>query len=436
MKKRVIGFFGVLLMVVSLLLVGSNLFQINKTVTITLGVFAGSNWDVPNGDCYRIFEDAIRYFEKNHPNVKVEMVSGIVKENYVEWISQQAILKKVPDVIMVPSEDFSMFAQTGILLNLDAYIKNDRNFDLYDFYTPSREAGVYQGSQYALPFESVPTLMYVNKTLLEREGIPLPDNNWTWEEFYQICDQVTKDRDGDGILDQFGVYGYDWLSAAHSNNASLFNQNGEITLTSDAMEESVRFVKKLNALNQNIEITAQDFDEGKVAFCPMKFSEYRAYKPYPWRVKKYSNFEWDCLMLPAGINGDNTSEITTLSMGISSHSQNKRYAWEFLKTLTYDETIQKELFSVSQGVSVLKKVTESEDVIQILMQDNPGDSTFQMRMLSEVMEKGSVSTYFTGYEEIISRLDAEMYRIINDGNGDIEDELNTLQQKCQTYMKE
>ena len=41
--------------------------------------------------------------------------------------------------------------------------------------------------QYALPYESVPTLMLVNKTLLKKEHIKMPDNNWTWDDFYKIC---------------------------------------------------------------------------------------------------------------------------------------------------------------------------------------------------------------------------------------------------------
>ncbi|WP_239480142.1 hypothetical protein [Massilimicrobiota timonensis] len=27
-----------------------------RQLTLTIGVFAGSNWDVPNGDCYKIID--------------------------------------------------------------------------------------------------------------------------------------------------------------------------------------------------------------------------------------------------------------------------------------------------------------------------------------------------------------------------------------------
>ena len=30
----------------------------------------------------------------------------------------------------------------------------------------------------------------------------------------------------------------------------------------------------------------------------MQFSQYRTYKPYPYRVSKYSTFEWDVIEMP------------------------------------------------------------------------------------------------------------------------------------------
>ena len=101
----------------------------------------------------------------------------------------------------------------------------------------------------------------------------------------------------------------------------------------------MEFTRKLEELNKGQSVNSAMFDKGMVAFCPMKFSEYRTYKPYPWRVKKYTNFEWDCIPMPAGPKGDNVSQLDTLSMGISASSSHKKLAWEFLKSLCYDQVI-------------------------------------------------------------------------------------------------
>ncbi|NBK96999.1 MAG: extracellular solute-binding protein [Erysipelotrichia bacterium] len=408
-----------------------------QNITLTIGLFAGSNWDVPNGNSYQIYEDTIARFEKENPNIKVKFVSGVVKEEYSNWLAKEVVKGDAPDVFVTLADDFTTFAKAGLLTNLNSFIEKDVNFQLSKYYTSSLSAGKYKDELYALPFESVPTLMFVNKTLLEKEGIPLPSNEWTWDDFYNICKQVSKDVDGDGKLDQFGVYGYDWKSAVFANGTTLFNEDGTQNKLNDArVNEAVEFTKKLTALNQNSMVKSQDFDEGRVAFCPMEFSQYRAYMPYPWKIKKYSNFEWECISLPAGPNGDNVSEINTLSFAINAKSRNKNEAWAFFKMLTYDETTQKNIFTYSQGVSTLKKVNASEEVIQMMLEDTPGDSQFEMRLLSDVMESGVVQKRFEKYDDAISMMNNEIYRIINEVEGDISTEMNTLYHKINVYLKE
>lgn len=408
-----------------------------KHITLTLGMYAGSNWDVPNGNGYQIYEDAIRRFEKKYPNVTVEFTSGIQKKDYSQWLSKQMLKGETPDVFMIPGSDLPTFAGAGALTNLTSFAKEDEKFSLDEYYSSSLKAGQYKDIQYALPFESVPTLMFVNKTLLRAEGVELPANDWTWDDFYKICETVTKDRNKDGKIDQFGVYGYDWKTAVFSNGATLFHKDGTSANLNDAkVIDAVNFTKKLTKLNQNTTVTSQDFDEGNVVFCPMQYSQYRAYMPYPWNIKKYSNFEWDCIALPAGPHGDNISEISTLSMGISSKSKQKDYAWEFLKMLTYDETTQKSIFTYSQGVSTLKKVNDAEDIIKTMLKDAPGDSEFEMRILSEVMKKGQVQIRFNAYDDVISMIDNDIFRIINETTGDTTTELNTLQHKVNVVLKE
>ena len=58
---------------------------------LTIGVFSDSYWEVQNGYSYQILEDAIQCFEKEHPGVNVEYVSGILKSDYSEWLSKQLI---------------------------------------------------------------------------------------------------------------------------------------------------------------------------------------------------------------------------------------------------------------------------------------------------------------------------------------------------------
>ena len=52
-----------------------------QRITLKVGIFAGSNWDVPNGDCYKIIDQAIERYEEENPDIHIEYESGILKED-------------------------------------------------------------------------------------------------------------------------------------------------------------------------------------------------------------------------------------------------------------------------------------------------------------------------------------------------------------------
>ena len=265
-----------------------------QPITLEIGVFAGSYWDVPVQDSNKFFDEAIAEFERENPKVKVRYRSGTLKRDYSEWLSQKIIKGNEPDVFCILPNDFNTFVSIGILKDLDKIINNDLQFDKNKMYVNAIKSGQFQGRQYALSSEISPVLMFVNKDLLKKEKIDIPIGDWTWNDFYNICKKVTKDTNGDGKIDQFGSFGFDWKDAVYTNGQKLFEPDGSAAhFDSPDVLEAVNFLVKLNQLNLNFRVTSDDFDAGRVAFRPFLFSTYKAYKPYPYRVKKYGQFEWE-----------------------------------------------------------------------------------------------------------------------------------------------
>ncbi len=402
-------------LIVSLFSIGFVVYPKEKKTVLTFGMFAGNQWDVPDDNCYKIIDEAIEEFEKENPNVIVKYDSGILKDDYSEWISQRALEGNLPDVFMILPEDFSTFSSTGMLKNLNDLMKGDRSFKKCDYYQESYDAGKYGEGQYALPYESVPTLMFVNKSLLQKEGVSMPDNQWTWDDFYNICKKVTKDTNGDGRLDQFGVYDYDWDDAVYSNGGGLFHPSGTAcNLSSEHIENSILFVKKVRQLSDFQNMTADDFDTGKIAFRPMTFSEFRTYKPYPWKINKYFEFQWDCMKLPSGPDGENKTKVDHLMMGINRRTANSTLAWKFLKKLTYDTKTQQKLFRDSHGISSLKSVTNSKEAEKILEKDMGKDTIVKIKLLDQVMKESLQTPKFHKYNEVFRHIDSEMQKILTE----------------------
>lgn len=420
-----------IVLICSLLL--CSLFFLPKEKTLRIGIFVGSYWDVPSGEGYHIIDEAIAHFEKTHPGVKVEYVSGIRKEDYSQWLCDQIMLGKEPDVYMVFNEDFITLSSLGALKILDGFMLKD-NFSSDDYYESVISAGMYDSHQYALPYECNPTLMFVNKTLLNNEGIQMPDNSWTLEEFYEICAKVTRDTNGDGLVDQFGCYNYSWLDSAYAYDLSIFDSDGSSAyLTQDGLKQAITFVQKLNGLNEPYSLSSQEFDEGKVAFAPMTFASYRTYKPYPWRVKKYSAFEWDCVKMPSLSGSQGKSEISSLLMGISSRTFNSELAWDLLKEFTYSEQSQTDIIRYSQGLSPLKSVMRSTEALSS-MKEQLGDSMVDLSLLDEIMEQTSHPMQFRAYSAALNLIDNGITQMMENGE-DMDLALMKLQKEINRYLK-
>ncbi len=403
---------------------------------IRVGVFSDSYWKVQNGYSYRILEDAIAEFEKQHPGIRVEYVSGIIREDYSEWLSEQMMRGTAPDIFFVPGEHFNDFAEAGVLRDLTPFIEGDGEFSPDQYYTSAYAYGNYEGVQYALPYECAPKLMFVNKSILEQEGIDMPGNQWTWEDFYRICREVTKDTDENGTIDQFGAVGYTWEDAFDSNGVTLFDEKGtECYLTDERAKAGISFIGKLEELNGGYSISSKEFALGNVAFQPMLFSEYRAYKSYPLSIKKYSGFEWDCLTMPAGPEGRNISRLDTLTLAMNKSTIHKQDAWELMKFLTADEKIQSEIFSYSEGVPVLRKVVESEENHGFLTGNPDTGNAPGLFLLSDAVEKAVVTARFHDYDRAVEEADRAV-RSILEGSSNINMETIIQNRKVNRYLKE
>lgn len=408
-----------------------------KQIVLELGIFTGSNWGVASANSFVIMDKAIAQFEKEHPNVKVHYTSGISKADYSEWCSQKLLEGNLPDLFMVLDGDFNLFCSLNVLKNLDPLINADPDFDQAAFFSAALDIGRDAGVQYALPYEIVPTLLFVNKSLLAKEKLPMPEEDWTWDDMYAICQKVTKDLNGDGLLDQFGTYNYNWRHAIYTSGGFRMDRNSPSAFFTDhRVLDALKYVKRLNDLNHGQSVTQEEFNQGNVAFMPLTFAEYRTYKTYPYRIKKYTRFQWDCITFPAGSEGENTSKVDALLIGINRHTRKEQLAWELLKQLTSSREMQMDIFRYSQGVSVLKDVTISSEAENLIQEDmDDGEKVISSQLLCQIIESGMIEPKDHQYEQIMSLADSEVAKILSE-NKNIDSSMKIFQRNINKYLQQ
>lgn len=419
-----------------LVFAGSRLWTV-ATPTLTVAICADSYWKVPDGHPTAIWEDAIKEFQAQHPDIQVKLLTGVQKSDYGEWLAEKLLSGQEPDVFLIPGEDFDNYAAKDIIMSLNSLMAADKDFDASLYYPVSLQAGRLGSDFYALPLESVPTLMFVNKTLLRDYQISLPSPAWSWQDFFNICQQATRDTDGDGRLDTFGAYGYTWQHAALDNNVLLFQSDGDTRqahFEGPELEAAIHFVRRLQELNQGYRPTARDFDLGHIAFRPLTFAEYRTYQPYPWRVKKYSSFDWDVVPFPAGPAGRSLSHVDTMLMGISRHSQHPQLAWELLKTFSYNRDVQKLILTKSLGLPVRNDILtdqSSQDSFQQSM--GASNQNLTLSAIHHIMLEAVPEPIFRQNKEAMEKANSFISHIIEE-NLPLNNNLNQLQREINSLL--
>ena len=218
-----------------------------------------SDW-VKQGGIYQGDErySSIKNVEKKY-NCKFEFRSDI-KNNAVwsqNYISSYSAGVKLTDVIrLATAMQFPNYVVSKLITPIDQYV--DCHDPLWGEGAAFNQA-YWRGRYYGLswgPFGSNSRVVHFNKDIFARDALPdlqdLADRmQWKWEDLLNIAINATKDFNGDGVIDQWGVVGtYAEVFSAilGSNNATLIREeNGFMKAGIDTREvlTALDFVRSL-----------------------------------------------------------------------------------------------------------------------------------------------------------------------------------------------
>ena len=131
---------------------------------------------------------------------------------------------------------------------------------------------------------------------------------------------------------------------------------------------------------------------------------------------------------------ENVSTLDTLRIAMNASTKNTRYAWDFMKTLTQDTRIQSEIFDYSEGVSVLKEVTESDKARERLMEGLGDSSHLSLEILGDAVEHAVIAPRFRKYEEAVLEVDKAVKAII-ESNSNIRMEQIIWNRKINKFLE-
>ena len=138
-------------------------------------------------------------FEKTHPGIRVVQSQkswNMIREILYADFSAGA----GPDVVNTHANYAAEFGSAGHYYPLNKFPDFE---EVRKWYVPHfLESTRFRENYYGLPSSAIAFVLVCNRDLFDREGILPPK---TWSQFREAAKRLTKDTDGDGIADQYGL---------------------------------------------------------------------------------------------------------------------------------------------------------------------------------------------------------------------------------------
>lgn len=268
-------------------------------------------------------------FEAENADIHIDAVP--IAADYAGHLLSQFAGGTGPDVGWVEITLFPEWAGQGILTDLTPYVRKSRVVAPALYFSRAWQAFTQGGALYAIPRDLSPLVTYYNTDLFDQVGLTYPTSAWTWVDLASWGRKISRDAEGDGRFEQYGVGGYPWESAIWQAGGDVFNNEEDPTavlLNSLSAARGMEWL--LDLQDRNILAPPTGFDMGKAwneGRIGMRSDVGR------WVVPDYRKnlpFEWDVVTVPTGPGGRFTLHGGT-GYFISRTSPKKDAAWRFVE---------------------------------------------------------------------------------------------------------
>ena len=299
-----------------------------------------------------VYQELIDKFTKEHADeISTVNFEVTTQDEYATKMTAAMTAGELPDIFYVGPEAVRSYVDNGYVQPLDDLVDATAVDNLWP---AIKSAYMYDGSNigsgslYCLPKDLSCFAFAYNKDLFDEAGLeyPDPENPYTWEEFADVCQKLTKDKDGDGEIDQWGVANanaFGFTPYVYGNGGQFLNddQTKVVIDENQNFKDAFQYYTDLTLKYKVTPTVEQDtalggyqrWLDGQVAF----------YACGTWDVAAFMDdatfpYNWDLCGWPVGPNGDgkSTAWLGTVGFAVSSQAKNPDLCAELIQSLSTD----------------------------------------------------------------------------------------------------
>jgi multiple sugar transport system substrate-binding protein len=285
------------------------------------------------------YNPLIEQFQNANSDVKVEAFfepGGAIEV-------QQKLLTLIaageaPDTYWAHSYTNAGQSKRNIQLDLTDFLAADDAIKAEDFLAAAWKDFQIDGKQVGFPRETTSTIIIYNKELFDKHNLPMPTDNWTWEDFINAAATITE---GEGAEKIYGTA--DW-NLNRNTWVRMWQKGGDV-LNADRtqytmnQEPNVSIVREIAAWHNEMGMhipgvekggfsTGDLFTTGRIGMFP-QFSVFTNVAA--------AEFEWDVAHIPQSPGDIRTTRVASAGHSAYSGTQHQDAAWRWLKKLASEE---------------------------------------------------------------------------------------------------
>jgi multiple sugar transport system substrate-binding protein len=315
------------------------------------------------------YEELVELFNEKSPDFEVVLIYVASGKEFREKLGTMFTGNVPPDVFLYNYRRLGDYAEANAVFplgsNLDASPVLDRN----DFYSVTLDAFTYKGQLQCIPQNLSSPVIYYNEALFVEAGVDFPEPGWTLDDFLTTAKALTRDRDGDGKLDQWGfgseIETIRLAPFIWSNGGEILNTAQdpyELQLGSNETRDAIRWFVDLQMQQQVapdlVSETAQSSEDRFLNGTIAMLMNSRVGVP---TLRTITAFSWDVAPLPLGDRPASVlhSDGFCMSAKAARDEEHAARAWQFIEFAVSEEG-QTILAGTGRTVPSMVRVAESD----------------------------------------------------------------------------
>ncbi|MEP7289070.1 MAG: sugar ABC transporter substrate-binding protein [Chloroflexota bacterium] len=366
------------------------------------------------------YETLIAAFNKKYPDIAVKLVFtpgedeikfGDAEDAYRQRLSLDFASNTPPDVFLMNYREYGIFEEKGVLEPLAPYLAKSTLIKSTDFYPEVLPPFTRDGQLVCIPQNASGVVVYYNKALFDAAKVDYPKAGWTWDDFLKTAKALTKDTNGDGKVDQYGLavqpditrlMPFIWQNGGElvDNVAAPTKLDLDTPEVKAAFQWFVDLQGKEKVAPDELQSRAQSindrFASGTVGM--LIFS--RRIVPTLRQVK----FDWDVAPLPQ--NKKAATLLYSDGYCMSKASKNKDATWTLIEYANSPEG-QSVLAKTGRTVPSLKAVAESADFLAPT--EKPANSKLFLDIIPNIRTSPALDKWADIEEQLNAHLEEAYY---------------------------